>query len=132
MIKGNGLRTILCGLLAMLLSVNVAFAAGKKDEKHYPNATRSEPKSDLSSASDQKQLQTAIDAINGGDDAKATEAAQKIVESSKSKYAQGIAHQVIANTKFNDGDYKAAIEEYQKVLALNSLSNDQHFDSWYN
>jgi len=132
--KGTWMRTLVCGLLAMLVAVNVAYAKdSKKDaEKHYPNASRSEPKSDLTNAGDQKALQAAIDAVNSGDDAKAQEAAQKVIDSSKSKYAQGIALQVLANTKFNAGDYKGAIADYQKLLALNSLPNDAHFDSWYN
>jgi len=133
MTKGRWVRTLLCGGFALLLSINCLAAAGKKsEEKHYPNATRSEPKSDLSAPADQKALQAAIDALNGGDDAKAQESAEKIVSSSKSKYAQGIALQVLANTKFNAGDYKGAIENYQKLLTLNSLPNDAHFDSWYN
>jgi tetratricopeptide (TPR) repeat protein len=133
MTMGRWMRVLLCGGFALLLSVNCLAAASKKsEEKHYPNATRTEPKSDLSSPADQKALQAAIDAVNGGDDAKAQESAQKIIDSSKSKYAQGIALQVLANTKFNAGDYKGAIESYQKLLTLNSLPNDAYFDSWYN
>ena len=130
---GKLTRALACACFALLLATNCCLAASKKDEKsHYPNTTRSEPKSDLSNAGDQKTLQQAVDAINGGDDAKAQELSQKIIESSKSKYAQGFAYQILANAKFNDGDYKAAIENYQKVLQLNSLPNDAHFDSMYN
>lgn len=100
-------------------------------EKHYPNATRSEPKNDMKD-SDSKPLQRAIDALNGGDDAKAKEEMQKILESSKSKYAQGVALQALANISFNAQDYKGAIENYKKLLELNSLNNDGHFDSMFN
>jgi tetratricopeptide (TPR) repeat protein len=130
---GRLTRAILCSGLVLLLAMNQALAAKKDDAKsHYPDATRSEPKSDLSSAGDQKLLQAAVEGINTGDDAKAQENAQKIVESSKSKYAKGIALQVLANQRFNAGDYKGAIDNYKKLLELNSLPNDAHFDSMYN
>src|SRR5947209_3067176 len=127
-------RAMLCGGFALLLSVSGAFAAAKKEDSktHYPNATRSEPKSDLTSPADQKQLQAAVEAMNSGDEAKAQESAQKILDSSNSKYAKGIALQVLANQKFNAADYKGAIEYYKKLIELNSLPNDAHFDSMFN
>ena len=90
--KGKGLQTLLFVGVTLLLATTDASAASKKDEKsHYPDATRSEPKSDLSNAADQKSLQQGLDALNSGDDAKAQELLQKVLDSSKSKYAQGIA-----------------------------------------
>jgi len=124
------------------LSVLLAFAVGaasvaavakdNKDETHYPNATRHSPKSDLSSQSDQKALQSAIDAVNGGDEAKAQAEAQKVIDSSRSKYAKGVALQVLANLKFNNQDYKGAIAAYKQLLDLDSVPNDTYFDSMYN
>jgi hypothetical protein len=127
-------RAMLCGGLALLVMVNGAFAAAKKEDSksHYPNATRSEPKSDLTSPADQKLLKAAVDAMNSGDEAKAQEDAQKILDSSKSKYAKGIALQVLANQKFNAADYKGAINDYKQLIELNSLPNDAHFDSMFN
>jgi len=123
-----------CAGFALLLAMGGALAASKKEEgkNHYPNATRSEPKSDLTSAADQKLLKAAVDASNEGDEAKAQENAQKVLDSSKSKYAKGIALQVLANQKFNAGDYKGAIEHYKQLIELNSLPNDAHFDSMFN
>jgi tetratricopeptide (TPR) repeat protein len=124
------------------LSVLLAFAVGaasvaavakdKQDETHYPNAARHSPKSDLSSQSDQKALQSAIDAVNGGDEAKAQAEAQKVIDSSRSKYAKGIALQVLANLKFNNQDYKGAIAAYKQLIDLDSVPNDTYFDSMYN
>jgi tetratricopeptide (TPR) repeat protein len=102
-----------------------------KAEKHYPNSSRTEPKNDMKD-SDQKPLQKAIDELNGGDDAKAKEDMQKILDSSKSKYVQGVALQALANIAFNAQDYKGAIDYYKKLLELNSLNNDGHFDSMFN
>lgn len=131
---GGVTRAMLCSGLALLLTTGSALAASKKEDSknHYPNATRSEPKSDLSSSSDQKALQAAVEASNQGDEAKAQESAQKVIDSSKSKYAKGIAMQVLANVKFNAGDYKGAIANYKQLIELNSLPNDAHFDSMFN
>jgi tetratricopeptide (TPR) repeat protein len=86
----------------------------------------------LSSQSDQKTLQSAIDAVNGGDEAKAQAEAQKVIDSSHSKYAKGVALQVVANLKFNNQDYKGAIAAYKQLLDLDSVPNDTYFDSMYN
>ena len=123
-----------CNLAALLFALSTAsiFAAPKKEETHYPNATRSAPKSDLSNTSEQKSLQEGLDALNGGDDAKAQEMLQKVVDSAKSKYAKGIAMEGLANVKFNESEYPAAITLYKQLLELNSVSNDAYFDSMYN
>lgn len=127
--------------IAACLLATFAFAAAsgsvfakdkKKDETRYPNTTRHAPKNDLTSSSDQKLLQAAIDAVNSGDDAKAQQEAQKVLDSSRSKYAKGVALQVMANIKFNDQDYKGAIASYQKLIELDSVSNDVYFDSMFN
>ena len=133
--SGSRMRTLACAGAAILLALVSASALAKKDDDaktRYPNAARSAPKSDLTNAGDQKALQAAIDAVNGGDDAKAQESAQKVVDSSKSKYAKGIALQVLANIKFNAQDYKSAIDNYNKLIELNSVANDAYFDSMYN
>jgi tetratricopeptide (TPR) repeat protein len=124
-----------CAAVAAVFALaSMSTVAAKKDEPaaRYPNATRTSPKSDLTSATDQKLLEAAIEGANGGDDAKAKQSAQKAIDSSKSKYARGIAMQVLANVMFNQEDYKGAIEEYKKLLELNSVPNDAYFDSMYN
>jgi tetratricopeptide (TPR) repeat protein len=132
---GNWVRRFTCAATAAIIaltSVSVLAAKSDDEKSRYPNAARSAPKSDLTSSADQKLLQAAIDATNSGDDAKAQENAQKILDSSKSKYAKGIAYQVLANLKFNEQEYKGAIETYKKMIELNSVSNDAYFDSMYN
>lgn len=128
------IRTVLSVLLALAVgSASVAAVAkDKKEEVRYPDATRHAPKSDLSNEKDQKMLQAAIDAINAGDDAKAQAEAQKVIDASHSKYAKGIATQVLANSKFNNQDYKGAIAAYKQLIDLDSVSNDTYFDSMYN
>jgi tetratricopeptide (TPR) repeat protein len=130
--NGSLIQSLFCASMALFIATNSASAASKQDDKHYPNATRSEPKTDLKSASEQKTLQDGLNALSSGEDAKAQELLQKVLDSSKSKYAQGIALEGLANLKFNASDYKGSIETYKKLLELNSLPNDAHFDSMFN
>jgi len=129
---GSWMRSVACLILAASFAATRVSAAAKDEKTRYPNASRHEPKSDLTNPSDQKALQAAIDAVNSGDEAKAQESSQKVIDSSKSKYAKGIAYQVLANVKFNAQDYKGAIADYQKLIELNSVPNDGYFDAMYN
>lgn len=129
--------------LALLAGAALAFTVASptfardsapKDTKQaaqYPNATRAEPKLDLTSAKDQKAINEGLDAVNDGDKAKAMEVLQPIADSSKSKYAQALALQGLANLKYNDGDLKGAIAELQKSLAIGVMPNDTFFQLEY-
>ena len=131
--KDRWIQTLLYAGVVLLFAATSVTALAKQEEKsNYPNATRSAPKSDLSSSSDQKTLKQGIDALNSRDDAKAQTELQKILDSSKSKYARGIALEGLANLKFNSGDYKAAIADYKQLLDLKSVPNDPYFDSMFN
>jgi len=129
---GSWIRNAACVVLVAAFALTSLSAVAKEEKTHYPNASRHEPKSDLTNPGDQKALQAAIDSLNGGDEAKAQENAQKVIDSSKSKYAKGIAYQILANVKFNAQDYKGAIENYQKLIELNSVGNDPYFDTMLN
>lgn len=107
-------------------------AAKPKQEVQYPNATRTEPKLDLTSEKDQKNLNDGLDAVNTGNKEKAQQLLQAIVDGgSKSKYAQALALQGLANMKYNDGDYKGAISLLQRSLALGVMPNDTYFQLEY-
>jgi len=107
-------------------------ATKPKQEVLYPNATRTEPKLDLTSEKDQKNLNDGLDAINAGNKEKAQQTLQAIVDGgSKSKYAQALALQGLANMKYNDGDYKGAIDLLQRSLALGVMPNDTYFQLEY-
>jgi tetratricopeptide (TPR) repeat protein len=119
-------------LLTMATSPVLARDSAKpKQEVQYPNATRAEPKLDLTSEKDQKNLNEGLDAINAGNKEKATQLLQGIVDGSKSKYAQALALQGLANMKYNDGDLKGAISLLQRSLALNVMPNDTYFQLEY-
>ncbi|MET0232129.1 MAG: hypothetical protein ABW186_14440, partial [Rhodanobacteraceae bacterium] len=73
---------------------------GKKDENKYPNATRKEPKLDMSSG-DQKDLNKAADLINENKNDEAEPLIQKIIANEHaSKYAQAFAHQLQAQVNW--------------------------------
>ena len=105
--------------------------AKPKKEVLYPNATRAEPKLDLTSEKDQKNLNEGLDAVNAGDKAKAQQMLQPIIDSSKSKYAQALALQGMASLHYNDSDYKGAISALQRSLALGVMPNDTYFQLMY-
>jgi len=129
--KLSSVMRVCAAVLLFLAASGGALAATKKEETRYPNALRTAPKSDLTSTSEQKALQDGLDALNSGDDAKAQELLQKVIDTSKSKYARGIAYEGLGNAKYNSQDFKGAIEDFQKLIELNSVSNDAYFDSMY-
>lgn len=129
--------TMLAGV-ALLLGVASSPALARKSddakpkkEVLYPNATRAEPKLDLTSEKDQKNLNEGLDAVNAGDKAKAEQLLQPIIDGSKSKYAQALALQGMASLKYNDNDYKGAIASLQRSLTLGVMPNDTYFQLMY-
>ena len=119
--------------LAVVSTPVIASDSSSKDKKEvqYPNATRKEPKLDLTSEKDQKNLNEGLDAVNAGDKAKAQQMLQPIIDSSKSKYAQALALQGMASLHYNDSDYKGAISALQRSLALGVMPNDTYFQLMY-
>jgi len=121
----------------ILCSIFVAFAliAGnayaKKDEKEaplYPNATRKDPKNDLSSSGTQKDLSKALDLLN---DNKADEAApllQKIIDDPKAgKYAHALATQGQGQIAYDKQDNAGAVKAWRAAYDMDALPNNQQF-----
>ncbi len=121
-------------LALTIVAAPVAHAAhADKDKKEalYPNATRKEPKLDLTSSKDQKALNEGLDAVNAGDAAKAQAILQPIVDTSKSKYAQALALQGLSSLKYNAGDIKGAISLLSQALDKGVMPNDTYFQLEY-
>ena len=121
-------------LLSLASSPVLAGSSSSKDKKEvqYPNATRVAPKLDLSSDKDQKNVNAGLDAVAAGDKAKATQYLQPIIDGgSKSKYAQALALQGMATIKYDDNDYKGAIDLLQRSLANGVMPNDTYFQLQY-
>ncbi|SEI71462.1 tetratricopeptide repeat protein [Frateuria terrea] len=107
---------------------------GSKDAKQalYPNATRKEPKLDLTSDKEQKKLNEGLEAVNSGDKDKAMQLLQAIAQDNdSSKYAKSLALQGIANLKYNDGDLKGAIATLKQSLDIGVMPNDTYFQLEY-
>jgi hypothetical protein len=104
---------------------------GKKGENKYPNATRKEPKLDMSSG-DQKDLNKAADLINENKNDEAEPLVQKVIANDHaSKYAQAFAHQLQAQMNWEKDKNAEAIAEYRKAVELDALPNDAHFQVIY-
>lgn len=129
--KHTPLFTMLAGAaLAFTIAaapVRAADASKDKPVVLYPNATRVAPKLDLTSEKEQKALNEGLDAVNSGDKAKAEQILQPIVDSSKSKYAQAIALQGLANVTYNTGDVKGAIPLLKRAIDNGVMPNDTYF-----
>jgi len=113
------------------VAVHAAHADKDKKESLYPNATRKEPKLDLTSSKDQKALNDGLDAVNAGDQAKASQLLQPLIDNSKSKYAQALALQGLASLKYNAGDVKGAITLLTQALDKGVMPNDTYFQLEY-
>ena len=122
---------LLLGVVSSPVLARKSDDAKPKKEVLYPNTTRAEPKLDLTSEKDQKNLNEGLDAVNEGDKAKAEQLLQPIIDGSKSKYAQALALQGMASLHYNDGDYKGAISALQRSLALGVMPNDTYFQLMY-
>ncbi|MHC1480945.1 tetratricopeptide repeat protein [Frateuria aurantia] len=134
-------RSILYRLLtAALVCSSVATIPGMalakqtddaKPQPLYPNATRKEPKSDLTSQKDSKNLNDGLNAANEGDSAKATPLLQGILSDSKSKYAKALAQQGLANLDYKAGDLKGGISLLKESLDSDALPNEAYFQLEY-
>jgi lipopolysaccharide biosynthesis regulator YciM len=122
---------LLLGVVSSPVLARKSDDAKPKKEVLYPNTTRAEPKLDLTSEKDQKNLNAGLDAVNEGDKAKAEQLLQPIIDGSKSKYAQALALQGMASLKYNDSDYKGAIASLQRSLTLGVMPNDTYFQLMY-
>jgi hypothetical protein len=131
-------------MLAMLLVSAPAFAqrhrgddssqkGEQKKETLYPNATREEPKLDLKDQKDADTLNKGLDAVNNGDTAQAQQILQPLADGSgtKSKYAQALALQGLANLKYNQQDVKGAITLLKQAIDIGVMPNDTYYQLMY-
>lgn len=121
-------------VLVVLLALGAGGALaqrGKDKENEFPNATRKEPKVQISSANS-KKLSTAYDHLNAGEDAEAKEILDVIAANPKSsKYEQALALQGLAQVMYNADDIAGAIETNEKARALDALDNKSQFTLVY-
>ena len=125
-------RMIVSITVAVLLSTGVAFAAKKDEKNEYPNATRAEPKLDMSSGT-QKDLNKALDLVNSDKYDEAQPILQKVLDDGKSsKYARALALEAEGQIASGKQDDPAAIKAFRDAYALDALPNNQQFQVLYN
>jgi uncharacterized protein HemY len=106
-------------------------SSDKKGEAKYPNATRKEPKLEMSSG-DQRDLNKAADLINDEKNDEAEPIVQKVIANDRSsKYAQAFAHTLQAQIYYERDKSADAIAEYRKAVDMDALPNDAHFQTLY-
>lgn len=104
--------------------------SGKKENK-YPNATRKEPKLEMSSG-DQRDLNKAGDLINNQKNDEAESIVQKVIANEKSSaYARAFAHTLQAQIDYEKDKGADAIAEYRKAIEIDGLPNDAQFQTLY-
>jgi len=124
---------------ALALFLLLAFGAGdalaqrnKKEENEFPNATRSEPRTLKISESNSKKINEAYAFLDEGEDAKAREILQGILDNARSSpYEKALCLQGLSQILYNEDDIAGAIEANEKALALDSLDNKSHFNLVY-
>lgn len=119
-------------MLGLASSPLLARSSSKASQSSaYPDTSRKEPKLDLTSERDSKDLKASFDALNAGDMAKAEQQLQTLLDHSKSKYVQDKALQGLSLIKYKAGDFKASAALLQRALADGTLPNDDYFGMQY-
>lgn len=119
-------------LLGLASSPLLARSSSKASQSSaYPDASRKEPKLDLTSERDSKDLKASFDTLNAGDMAKAEQQLQTLLDHSKSKYVKDKALQGLSLIKYKAGDFKASAALLQRALADGTLPNDDYFGMQY-
>jgi tetratricopeptide repeat protein len=134
--KHASLKMLAGAAFALMLASTPALASdnsssGQKAAPLYPNATRKEPKLDLTDAKEQKALNDGIDAAQANDKDKATQLLQPIIDSSKSKYAQALALQALARIHASNNDLPGGIDLLKRSIDNGVLPNDAYFQLQY-
>ena len=123
-------RILFSIFVAFSLLAGSAYAADKKakEEVLYPNATRKDPKNDMSSSSVQKDLQKALDLLNDNKPDEAAPLLQKIIDDPKAgKYAHSLALQGQGQVAYDKQDTAGAIKSWRAAYDQDGLPNNQHF-----
>jgi predicted Zn-dependent protease len=129
----NYTRILFCIFVTFLLAAGSAYAADKKEKEvnQYPNATRKDPKLDMSSGN-QKDLNKALELLNNNQADEAAPLVQKILDDPKaSKYAHALALQASGQLAYDKQDNATAIKQFRAAYDSDALPNNAHFTLLY-
>jgi len=110
-----------------LASDNSSSSDQQKAAPQYPNATRKEPKLDLTDKKEQDALNKGLDAAQANNKDQATQLLQPLIDSSKSKYVQAMALQGLARVHALNNDLPGAIDMLKRSLDNGVMPNDAYF-----
>jgi Flp pilus assembly protein TadD len=114
-----------------LASDNSSSSDQQKAAPLYPNATRQEPKLDLTDKKEQQALNDGLTAAQNNDKDKATQLLQPLATGSKSKYVQAMALQGLARIDATSNNLPAGIDKLKQAIANGVLPNDAYFQLEY-
>ncbi len=121
----------LCAAVLLFSSSAVLAKKSPKAENDYPNATRSEPKAEMSSR-EQRDLSKAADLVNDGKDDEALPLIQKALENEKiGPYANAFAQQLLGRVYWDQEKEEEALAATAKAVDLDALPNNAHFALMY-
>ena len=127
-------RALLVAFTTSALAFGAVAAEKKKGttekKNDFPNATREEPKLDISEKG-QKKIQGAYDALDEEDFAKAEKLLTEANSGKASKYEKALALQGLSQIAYERDDVAKAIELNEQAIALNALDNTSHFNLMY-
>ncbi len=115
----------------LLMAVGNGYAATKDAKNEYPNATRKDPKVEISETS-QKQLTAAFKHIDENESDPAKEILTKVLEDKRaSNYAHALALQALGQISWEKDDYTGAMDQIQQAIKLDALPNKSQFQAIY-
>lgn len=130
MLAGAAVALMLASTPA-LASDNSSSSDQQKAAPQYPNATRKEPKLDLTDKKEQDTLNKGLTAAENNDKDTATQLLQPLVTNSKSKYVQAMALQGLARIDATSNNLPGGIDKLKQALANGVLPNDAYFQLEY-
>ncbi|GLQ88450.1 tetratricopeptide repeat protein [Dyella flagellata] len=135
--KHASLKMLAGAALALMLASTPALASDKpsgdqqKAAPLYPNATRKEPKLDITDKKEQDALNKGLDAAQANNKDQATQLLQPLIDSSKSKYVQAMALQGLARVHAMNNDMPGGIDMLKRSLDNGVMPNDAYFQIEY-
>jgi len=131
--KHASLKMLAGAAFALMLASTPALASDnssgnqQKAPPQYPNATRQEPKLDLTDKKEQEALSKGLDAVQANNKDQATQLLQPLIDSSKSKYVQALALQGLARVHATNNDLPGGIDLLKRSLDNGVMPNDTYF-----
>ncbi|WP_233840274.1 tetratricopeptide repeat protein [Dyella sp. 2HG41-7] len=128
------LKMLAGAAIALMLASTPALASDKSSSSDqqkaaplYPNATRKEPKLDLTDKKEQEALNKGLDAAQANNKDEATQILQPLADSAKSKYVQAMAMQGLARVHAINNDVPGGIDLLKRSLDNGVMPNDAYF-----